>query len=232
MPRTARLRIPGLPLHIVHRGHNRKPCFFRDADYLRYLRMLEQSSQQFECEVHAFVLMTNHVHLLVSPREASSISWFMKRVAQEHAQYINKALVRSGALWEGRYYSSHVDCDSYLLSCYRYIESNPVRAAIAMHPAEYAWSSFRSNALGYPSSLIRPHDVYRSLGSSEQARLEAYRRLFDCSVSDAELDAIRAATRRCRVLGSPDFLQRLESEVGRSVAGSPHGRPKSAVMVR
>ena len=224
MPRHARLRIAGLPLHVVHRGNNREPCFFRESDYGRYLAKLEECAERFDCQVHAYVLMTNHVHLLVSPAAPAAISWFMKRVAQDHAQYVNGSYRRTGALWENRYYGCYVDSDSYLLKCHRYIESNPVRAAMVRHPAEYAWSSFRANALGYPSRLLKQHCVYTGLGASDEARQAAYRGLFDVPLSDQELETIRAATRAGRAAGSVEFLQRLKTELGHSVAPSARGR--------
>ena len=226
MPRSARLRIPGLPLHIVHRGNNRAPCFFREADYGRYMAKLGESAKRFDCEVHAYVLMTNHVHLLVSPAVPTAISWFMKRVAQDHAQYVNRTYVRTGAVWENRYYASVVDSESYLMRCHHYIECNPVRAAMVRHPAEYPWSSFRTNALGYPSALVTNHFVYAGLGSTPERRQAAYRGLFDTALTEHELHVIRAATRGGRAVGSVEFLERLKQQLGRSVEPSSRGRPR------
>jgi putative transposase len=224
MPRTARLRLAGLPLHIVHRGNNRGACFFQEADYRRYLVKLEECVERFDCQVHAYVLMTNHVHLLVSPAVPTAISWFMKRVAQDHAQHVNRTYGRTGAVWENRYYSGFVDSESYLFTCHRYIETNPVRAGMVRHPAEYPWSSFRSNALGYPSSLVRQHCVYGGLGSTPETRQAAYRALFDAALTDHELAFIRAATRGGRAIGSIEFLERLKLQAGRSLAPAKRGR--------
>ena len=226
MPRTARLRLAGLPLHIVHRGNNRGACFFQEADYRRYLTKLQECTYRFDCQVHAYVLMTNHVHLLVSPAVPTAISWFMKRVAQDHAQHVNRTYGRTGAVWENRYYSSFVDSESYLLRCHRYIESNPVRAAMVRHPAEYPWSSFRANAFGYPDGLLTQHCVYGGLGSTPETRQTAYRALFDTALTDHELAIIRAATRGGRAIGSIEFLERLRLQLGRSVAPTTGGRPR------
>jgi len=211
-------------MHIVHRGNNHGACFFQEADHRRYLARLEECAKRFDCGVHAYVLMTNHVHLLVSPALPTAISWFMKRLAQDHAQYVNRTYRRTGAVWENRYYSSFVDSDSYLLRCYRYIESNPLRAGMVRHPAEYAWSSFRSNALGYPSSALTEHGVYTSLGSTPETRQAAYRALFDIPLAEHELEIIRAATRGGRAVGSIEFLEKLQREVGRCVVPSSRGR--------
>ena len=211
-------------MHIVHRGNNRHACFFRDADYRRYLAKLQECAQRFDCQVHAYVLMTNHVHLLVSPGVPTAISWFMKRVAQDHAQHVNRTYGRSGAVSENRYYSSFVDSDSYLFRCHRYIETNPVRAAMVRHPAEYPWSSFPSNALGYPNALLTQHSLYGGLGTTPEARQAAYRALFDIPLTELELDTIRAATRGGRAVGSIEFLERLKAQVGRSLTPAHLGR--------
>ena len=205
MPRTARLRIHGLPLHILHRGNNRGPCFLGHADHGRYLERLHESAQRFDCRIHAYVLMTNHIHLLVSPGPDDASSWFMKRVQQDHAQYMNRTYGRTGSLWENRYYASIVDSDLYFVRTHRYIEMNPVRAAMVRHPAEYTWSSFRANAFGYPNPLISPHCVYEGLGSTPERRQTAYRQLFEIPLSEHELESIRAATRGGHAIGAMEL---------------------------
>jgi putative transposase len=212
MPRMPRLRIPGLPLHVVHRGNSRGQCFFCDGDYERYLQKLGQNAVRFECRVHAYVLMVNHVHLLVSPSEPEAISWFMKSVAQDHAQYINRTRSRTGALWENRYYSSIVDSDRYFLACHRYIELNPVRAGLAAAPASYAWSSFRMNACGIDNPIIREHEIYLGLGRDASARRSTYRALFEQPQREDEINTIRLATRGGRPVGSIERLERLKAE--------------------
>lgn len=142
MPRRARLRVAGLPLHLIQRGNNRSACFYADEDYTLYLHHLGELARKFRCAVHAYVLMTNHVHLLLSPVREDGPSLLMKHLGQRYVQYINKTYRRSGTLWEGRFRSSIVQERGYLLRCYRYIELNPVRAGMVRHPRDYRWSSY------------------------------------------------------------------------------------------
>jgi len=146
MPRRARLRLAGLLLHIMQRGNNRTACFFADEDYALYLHHLKELSRKFRCAVHAYVLMTNHVHLLLTPAREDGPSLLMKHLGQRYVQYVNRTYRRSGTLWEGRFRSSIVQERGYLLRCHRYIELNSVRAGMVMHPRDYCWSSYCSNA--------------------------------------------------------------------------------------
>ena len=134
MPRRSRIIAPGVPLHIIQRGNNRQPCFFTDEDYQVYLDWLQEYARKTECSIHAYVLMTNHVHLLLTPAHAKSAANLMKQLGQRYVQYINRTYKRSGTLWEGRFRSSIIDQRAYLFICQRYIETNPVRAAMAAHP--------------------------------------------------------------------------------------------------
>ena len=214
MPRRARLRIEGLPLHITHRGHNKAACFFGPADHATYAHMLAEHAAEHECAVHAYVLMTNHVHLLVTPESPENASRLMKVLAQRHTQHINKSRQRSGSLWEGRFRSCIIDSDTYLLRCHRYIELNPVRAAMVKHPSDYPWSSFNANAYGIGSELVTPHPVYEALGSVLRDRLIAYQRLFIDDLPDADVRAIRLATQAGFAVGSESFVERLAEQVG------------------
>lgn len=162
------------------------------------------------CAIHAFVLMTNHVHIVVTPEDVDGISRFMKKVAQRHTQFVNRTHGRTGALWEGRFKSSLIDSEQYLLRCYRYVESNPVRAGMVAHPAHYPWSSYMHNALGTPSLIVKPHDVYTALGRTRETRQRRYRALFDFDVSKAELAQIRRATVSGGPLGTAEFVARIE----------------------
>ena len=218
MARRARLRFPGLPLHIVQRGNNRDACFFADNDRLVYLGLLRELLSPSGCLLHAFVLMTNHVHLLVTPERSESASLLMKRLGQEYVQYVNRCRNRTGSLWEGRFRSSVVDSEDYLLRCYRYIELNPVRAGIAAGPADYPWSSFRANALGHPSALVTPHAGYLALGRTEEERICSYRGLFSDSLTEAQLEEIRLAVNGGFALGSDTFRDALFALAGRPVA--------------
>ncbi|MGO1068695.1 transposase [Lysobacter sp. CA199] len=167
MPRSPRFDLPSVPQHVVQRGHDRLPCFVEEDDYVRYLQELDEASRKYGCQVHAYVLMTNHVHLLMTPAEAGAISRMMQVLGRRYVRGFNERYRRRGTLWEGRYKSCLVDSDDYLLRCYRYIELNSVRARMVATPEQYRWSSYRSNALGSPDALVKQHDVYRALGCDD-----------------------------------------------------------------
>src|SRR5262245_44600427 len=177
MPRIARAIIVDYPLHVVQRGINRNDCFFQDADYRAYLDYLHTFAERFNCSVHAYCLMTNHVHLLLTPHRKDGCGLLMKNLAQNYVQRVNYRLGRTGTLWEGRYHSSLVLSESYALACYRYIETNPVRARLAAAPAQYRWSSFNSNGEGKPDALLRQHAAYVALGLEPERRTRAYAQL-------------------------------------------------------
>ena len=195
MPRAARCVVAGLPLHVVQRGINRSPCFFRDADYAVYLRFLQAFSTEFVCSVHAYCLMTNHVHLLLTPGASDACALLMKKLGQCYVQYVNHNLHRTGTLWEGRFRSCMVNSDSYVLACYRYIELNPVRAGMVAAPGQYRWSSYRVNAEGAPDALIQTHSAYNALSAETLERCGVYKRLCESSPPAMVLDEIRKATR-------------------------------------
>ena len=223
MPRPPRPRIPDIPLHVVHRGVDRAACFRDTCDFLRYLALLEEWASERRCAVHAFVLMTNHVHLLITPSEREACSRLMKDVAQRYSQYCNRTWKRSGPLWDGRFKSSLVDTDSYLLACQRYIEMNPVRARMVKNPGEYPWSSYRTNAYGVPSTLISPHRVYRAMARDSAGCRAAYRALFSEPQDPAQLSAIREALHGAFPLGSKAFIESVERMTGRR-QGRRHSR--------
>lgn len=170
MPRHSRLALPNVPLHIIQRGNNRQVCFYADEDYRFYLDCLREYADKSSCHVHAYVLMTNHVHLLVSAEQAEASGALMKALGQRYVQYVNRTYRRSGTLWEGRFRSCLTQEESYLLACQRYIELNPVRAGMVEHPAEYHWSSYPSNAQGEPDSLLKPHSLYQAFGRDAACR--------------------------------------------------------------
>ena len=154
MPRRARIQLDGVPLDIVQRGHNREPCFFSEEDYSRHLHWPEEALIVNECQLHANALMTNHVHLLLTPKRAGAVPKLIVSLGRRYVQYINRTYKRTGTLWECRYKSSVIQSDTYLLTCQRYIELNPVRAAMVDDPAHYRWTSHRHNALGLTDSRI------------------------------------------------------------------------------
>jgi putative transposase len=211
------LRFAGVPLHIVQRGNNRIACFFTAADYRFYLRHLEELAGRFACAVHAYVLMTNHVHLLLTPSDSDGASLLMKHLAQRYVQYINRVYQRSGTLWEGRFKSSLVQTQGYFLKCQRYIELNPVRAGMVAHPREYPWSSFHANGDLRPSTLIAPHECYAALGDTPEQRTEAYRGLLDSGLDEMDLTEIRSAANGGFALGDRQFSEELARALGRRV---------------
>jgi putative transposase len=226
MPRRPRIIIPGIPLHIIQRGNNRQACFFADDDYRFYLDWAQEYSGRTGCAVHAYAMMTNHVHLLLTPQNKESAGAFMKSLGQRYAQYINRTCRRSGTLWEGRFRSSVIQQDMYLLTCQRYIEMNPVRAGMVDHPGAYAWSSYQTNAQGYPSALITPHSIYHDLGVDDAERLSAYRELFRQELEPGEVDKIRQATNGNFALGSSRFQEDISRMLGRRVVPGRAGRPQ------
>jgi REP-associated tyrosine transposase len=210
-------------MHVIQRGNNRSACFQREVDYAVYLRLLAEGRSAGPCLVHAYVLMTNHVHLLVTGETEDAVSRMMKRVGESYVRYFNRAYERSGTLWEGRFRSSIVDSEHYLLTCYRYIESNPVRAGMVPSPGEYRWSSHRANAHGSDDDIVTPHDAYLAIGSPD-TRLQSYRRLFESAEDPDDLRDIRAALNGGFALGTPDFLMDLERRAGRRVERMTKGR--------
>jgi putative transposase len=226
MPRRARLKVAGLPLHIIQRGNNRTPCFYADEDYTLYLHHLGELARKFRCAVHAYVLMTNHVHLLLTAALADDPSLLMKHLGQRYVQYVNRTYRRSGTLWEGRFRSSIVQERGYFLRCHRYIELNPVRARMVAHPRDYRWSSYPANAALAHSRLLTPHDEYLALGRNEKERSMAYRDLFRAHLDSAELDEIRAAVNGGFALGNDRFKAQVAEMLKRRVERGAPGRPR------
>jgi REP-associated tyrosine transposase len=225
MPRRARLRIAGIPLHIIQRGNNRGVCFFGQSDYFAYLQCLRELSSRYACDVHAYVLMTNHVHLLLTPRHVDGASMLMKHLGQHYVQYVNRTHGRSGTLWEGRFRSSLVEVETYFLRCQRYIELNPVRAGTVKSPDAYRWSSFAANALGRRDALVTPHAAFVALGMDDGVRRSVYLELFRTDFEPAELEYIRSSANAGYALGSEQFRREIEQEIGRRAGPGRSGRP-------
>lgn len=226
MPRLPRFDLAGVPQHVIQRGHSHALCFFAPADYRCYLTQLLHASRRWQCAVHAYVLMSNHVHLLVTPSTVGALANMMQAIGRNYVSYINVSYRRSGALWEGRFKSCLVDADEYLLTCHRYIELNPVRAGLVGEPSAYPWSSYGCNALGDSNSLIIPHTQYLALGSGHEERLRAYRLLFSSDIDSAHLQEIRTYIQQQRALGSPAFQNYIESVLGRYAKARPAHRPR------
>jgi len=225
MPRKRRFYQPGVPVHVFQRGHNREAVFFDDQDYLAYLRFLKASADALGCLIHAYVLMTNHVHLLVSPTAANDISLLFQGIGRHFVPYINKTYQRRGSLWEGRHKGHILASEDYFLTCMRYIEMNPVRTGMVDHPAQYRWSSYAANAQGIDNAIIQPHELYLLLGKSPEARQAAYRGLFEKAINPDELDLVRASLHSGTPLGNDRFKQQIESVIGCTVGFSKRGRP-------
>ena len=230
MPRTPRIDIPGLPQHLISRGNNRNDIFFRARDRSVFLQYLAEASVDNDCAVHAFVLMSNHVHLLATGNAPMAISRMMQDLGRRYVLYVNSSCKRTGALYEGRFRSSLVETGSYLFTCMRYIELNPVRAGMVRQPGEHLWSSFRQNAGGNPSGLLTPHPEYLGLSEDPTRRGAAYLRLFDDIIPDDQLAAIRKSAQMNRVLGGKQFCEAIEATLRRPVRVSPRGRPKQGIQ--
>jgi len=232
VPRWPRIVVPGEPMHITHRGHNRAATFRSDSDREYYLDALRSASHRARCSIHAYVLMTNHIHLLVTPEDRDCTARMLKMVGSRYVRYHNAAYAQTGTLWEGRYRSALIDSAYYFLACSRYIDCNPVRARMVSRPEEYLWSSYRALALGHPDTLVTPHVSYRALGLTASARQSAYTALCAASVPDTRLAEVRHATDGGSVLGSAAFHARVEGRIGRPTERRLHGGDRrSAALV-
>lgn len=209
MPRQSRLVLPDVALHIVQRGHNRGICFGHDTDRLVYLTLLHDLSSKNRCALHAYCLMTNHVHLLLTPGDERACATLMRNLGQRYVRYFNHRYERSGTLWEGRFRSCLVDSARYVLAGHRYIELNPVRAGLAASAAVYPWSSHGANAGYVDDRSLSPHPEYLALSHDKTSRQSIYRQLFDEDDEPALLAALREATNG----GFPMIGERLKSQV-------------------
>jgi len=228
MPRQPRYFIPNIPQHVIQRGVDRQAVFFQPDDYALYLRSLDESASQYDCRIHAYALMPNHTHLLLTPGNERSLPLLMQAMGRRYVQTLNKKYDRTGTLWQGRYKASLVQDDRYLFACQRYIELNPVRAGIVSAPDEYPWSSYGCNALGKGDSLVTPHHLYNDLDTEPHRRQQAYRNLFVDAISAKELSAMRDTTNACLVMGNDRFKDQIENLLGRRVRHGESGRPKKA----
>lgn len=228
MARLPRFFVPGYPLHVIQRGNNREALFFDEDDYRLYLQWLGEAALRHGCAIHAYVLMTNHVHILVTPKQPDSLPKTFQSLGRRYVQYVNTIYQRTGTLWEGRYRATLIESEGYLFTCCRYIELNPVRAEMVAHPREYPWSSYHFHAAGSADPLLTPHTLYQELGRTAAERHKAYRALFRHHLSEETLEAIREATNKAWVLGSERFKHRLARRIDRRLTPLPRGRPLSA----
>lgn len=224
MPRLQRITAAGFPQHIIQRGNNRQDCFFAPADYSAYLYWLNRAARTYRVALHAYALIPNHVHLLVTPEVECGVSRMMQYLGRHYVQYVNKTYRRSGTLWEHRFHASVVETDAYLLALYRYIELNPVRRGMVQAPEQYLWSSAQAHLGAGESPLIRDHESYLGLGDTKETRALAYGALIREPLEARALDQIRAAVRQGGVLGSDQFKDRIEMQLGRRVRPGRRGR--------
>lgn len=228
MPRRARVYLPGLPYHIVQRGNNREACFIEPENYQLYLDHWRELSVHYHCQVHAYCLMTNHVHFLVTPESKTAVSDTMKVLGSRYAAHVNRRYGRTGTLWEGRHRSSLVQTERYLLTCMRYIELNPVRAGMVERPEAYRWSSYGYNAFG-DAGWLQQHERYLSMGASRDERCHAYRELFRAHLDGQDIHLIRQAAHYCQPVGDDRFRQQIEQRYGVRLGQMRRGRPRKTV---
>jgi putative transposase len=226
MARLGRYFLPDQPLHVIQRGNNREAVFFCEEDYERYCAWLGEAAARHGCAIHAYVLMTNHVHLLATPQARSSLPRLMQALGRRYVRHVNDAYRRTGTLWEGRYRAAPIDSDAYFLACCRYIELNPVRAGMVAQAGDYRWSSWRAHALGAADALVAEHALYRALAPTPAGRQAAYRALFDAPLDEAFLTEVRAATNGGWALGDTRFKRQIAQAMRRRVAPLPKGRRK------
>lgn len=227
MPRQSRLVLPGCALHVIQRGNNRQACFRRDGDYLLYLLHLRELAAKHDCSVHAYCLMTNHVHLLMTPCTANALSTLMQRLGQRYVQYVNRTYGRTGTLWEGRFRSCVAESAKYVLACYRYIELNPVRAGMVDRPGGHPWSSYAANAEGRDDRLVTPHAEYLGLGSDCESQRRAYRNLVDEPLQADLLARIREATNGGYPLDGKSLISVATLRPGQKLERGRPGRPRN-----
>ena len=232
MARLPRFVIPGQPQHVLQRGNNRETVFVADEDYQYYLSILKEACQKYPCDLHAYVLMTNHIHMLITPHAENNISKVMQSLGRYYVKYFNSQHRRTGTLWEGRYKATLLDSEQYLLVCSRYIELNPVRASMVSRPEDYPWSSYHSNALGEEDKLLVAHNVYQALGRDHEQRYSNYRALFTHNVSEKELVNIREATNKAWVFGNDKFRDQIEKLTHRQAGPKSKGGDRKSTKYK
>ncbi len=216
MPRQRRFCPVGYPIHVIQRGINHQICFASDADIAAYAHWLAEGAQKYEVDIHGWVFMTNHIHLLLTPRRENAVSVLMQFIGRLYVRYFNHKYARSGGLFEDRFKSSPVQDDVYLLTCLRYIELNPVRAGMVTHPSDYRWSSYVAHGLGKNVAMWSPHDLYLSLGQDKAVRLRNYQELIDKPLSADVIAKIRHCANKRLILGTEKFRQQFQDLTGDS----------------
>jgi len=232
MARLPRFVMPGVPQHVIQRGNNRQQILFKEEDYWFLWEKIGAAAEKFNCKIHAYVLMPNHFHLVLTPFSQDGIGKLMQYVGRYYVQYFNNCYDRTGTLWEGRYRATLFDPAAFLVPISQYVESNPVRAGLVTAPADYAWSSFAANATGAEDRLITPHAAFERLGRSPKTRQTAYLKGFGKPRDEALLNRIRDATNKAWVLGDPDFCTYIEEQVDRRASPRPRGGDRRSAAYR
>ncbi len=223
MARLPRIVIPNQPLHIMHRGNNKQNIFESEEDMTRIKEDIAHALSKSDCHLHAYVIMSNHLHLLITPADKVQLSRFMQTMANRYVRFFNATRKRTGTIWEGRFKSCLIDSENYLFTLYRYIEMNPVKAHMVKDIADYPWSSYRHNALGEKDSLITEHELYQNLAESSALRVENYQKLFNTvNCSDLE-QQITEATMRGEVYGTREFHHEISQLISRVTKLAAHG---------
>jgi len=225
MPRKPRFFLPGIPCHVVQRGNNRSACFYGDDDFAFYMSIVDEALQKHHVQLHAYVLMTNHVHLLMTPATPEGIGKVMQSIGRIYVRTLNTRYRRTGTLWEGRYKASLIESDAYLLCCQRYIELNPVRAQSVAHPGDYLWSSYQQYGNGKTIQCLSPHPLFLALGNTPDERRQKYRELILQGLRETELDSIRRCLQHNYPLGNRVFLDEVESALEQKIGKVDQGRP-------
>ena len=218
MPRQPRINLPDVAQHVIQRGNNKEPCFFNADDYAMYLSKMEEYSKKYDVAIHAYILMPNHVHLLLTPKVENAISKFMQALGRYYVQYINRTYGRSGTLWEGRYRATVVGSDAYFLQVSRYIELNPVRAKKVLKPSDYPWSSYQHNAMSNHSDLITAHSSYLSLGKNNLDRKFTYCHFVNRTMPLSLVTRIRDFTNKSWAIGDDAFIDQIEQQLSRRLS--------------
>jgi len=225
MARLPRLVVPGQPHHIIQRGNDRKAIFRDTADYLKFIEWLRDASRQFKVAIHAYVLMSNHLHLLASPADGQGLSRMMQWIGRHYVPYFNHKYERTGTLWQGRFKATVIDSERYLMTCSRYIELNPVRAGMVPTADDYPWSSYQHHVGIKSDPVVTDHALYWALGNTPFQREAAYRELTEQGVNEADVAAITEATLKGWAIGSEQFKASLEKQTQRRVSKAKRGRP-------
>jgi putative transposase len=227
MARLPRLVVPGQPHHIIQRGNDRQAIFREAADYLKFIDWLREGAKQFKVSIHAYVLMTNHLHLLATPADDQGLSKMMQWIGRHYVPYFNYKYQRTGTLWQGRFKATVIDSERYLMTCSRYIELNPVRAGMVGSAGEYPWSSYQHHIGQKSDPLITDHSLYWALGNTPFQREAAYRGLIAQGVDEADVEALTEATLKGWAIGSDKFKAALEKQTQRRVTKAKRGRPST-----